>query len=56
MDTNITVPVLDLVKANDYSKRQIYKLKPDKVCGPDGISPGLISLLIAEWIVIVRTL
>ena len=56
VDTNITIPVLDSVITDDDVKRQINKLKPYKACGPDGISPGLISLLPAEWIVILSTL
>ena len=29
--------------------QEINKLKQDKACGPDGISPGIIKFLPAQW-------
>ncbi len=56
VNTSTTIPVLDSVITDDEVQRQINKLKPYKACGPDGISPGLLTLLPAEWIVILTTL
>ena len=48
--TNVTIPVLDNDIAVDEVVQEIKKLKQDKACGPDGISPGIFKLLPAEWI------
>ena len=56
VETDITIPVLDSVITGDDIQRQLNKLKPNKACGPDGISPGLLTLLPAEWIVTLCTL
>ena len=35
---------------------QIHKIKVVKACGPDGLSPGVLTLLPAQWIVTPTTL
>lgn len=40
--TNTTIPVLESVMNDEDAKQEINKLKPYKVCGPDGVSPGLL--------------
>ena len=55
--SNTTVPILDNLitpmELEDVIKRQ---LKPEKGCGPDGITPGIFELLPAEWITFIATL
>ena len=34
----------------DEVVQEIQKLKQDKACGPDGVSPGIFKLLPAQWI------
>ncbi len=54
--TITTVPILDNFITCDEVQRQINKMKPNKACGPDGISPGVLSMLPAQWIVTLVTL
>lgn len=56
MHTKTTIRMLDSVITDEDVKRQINKLKPYTACGLEGISPGFLALLPAEWIVILNTL
>lgn len=49
-DVHVTIPVLDNDITYDEVTAQIKKLKPNKACGPDGLSPGIFSLLPVQWI------
>ena len=55
--TTITsIPILDdPISVNEVTE-QVHKMKPDKACGPDGVSPGLLSLLPGQWILAITTL
>ena len=48
--TNVTIPVLDDPITPQEVEHQIQKMKPDKACGPDGLIPGVFSMLPAHWI------
>ncbi|KAK3865685.1 hypothetical protein Pcinc_028727 [Petrolisthes cinctipes] len=54
--TITTVPVLDEPISPDQVCDQVRKLKMDKACGPDGLTPGVLSLLTAQWILVLTTL
>ena len=52
-----TIPILD----NDISISEVKnvinkQIKPNKTCGPDGISPGVFKFLPATWIMVLCTL
>ena len=47
-DTNVTIPILDDPISPGEVNAQIEKIKPNKACGPDGLSPGIFSLLPAQ--------
>ena len=54
--TDVTIPILDDPILPAEVHEQIRKLKPDKACGPDGLSPGIFSLLPAQWVLTLVTL
>ncbi|MPC74570.1 hypothetical protein E2C01_068933 [Portunus trituberculatus] len=55
--TTITsVPVLDEPILPHQVSDQIKNMKVDNACGPDGLSPGVLSLLPAHWILTLPTL
>ena len=48
--TNVTIPILDDdITIDEVSKQVVHRLKHDRACGPDGISPGIIKILPARW-------
>ena len=55
--TDVCIPVLDEtitpIEVEDAINQQ---MKPDKSCGPDGISPGVFRLLPATWILFITSL
>ena len=52
----VTIPVLDDPISPAEVERQIKKLKVDKACGPDGLTPGVFTMLPAQWLVVITTL
>ena len=56
MATNVSIPVLDGPILPDQVEQQIKKMKPDKACGPDGLPPGVFSLLPVQWILTLSVL
>lgn len=55
-DNSVFVPVLDDAILPMDIEQQIWELKSDKACGPDGVSPGLLKMLPGPWIVTLMTL
>ena len=56
VNTEVTIPVLDELISPAQIKQQVRKMKVDKACGPDGLPPGVFSLLPAQWMVTLATL
>lgn len=56
IDTNLTILILDDLVTVQELEHQIQKIKPDKACGLDGLSPGVLSMLRAHWILTPITL
>lgn len=54
--TDITAPLLDEAIMPVEVPQQIRKMKPNKVSGPDGLPPGVPSLLPVQWILNITTL
>jgi hypothetical protein len=54
--TDITIPVLDDAISPLEVEEGIRKLKPNKACGPDGISPRLLHALPIQWILCITTM
>ena len=54
--TNVTIPVLDEPISPAEVYEQIKKLHPDRACGPDGLPPGVLSVLPVQWILTLVTL
>ncbi|XP_045134978.1 uncharacterized protein LOC123518302 [Portunus trituberculatus] len=50
VSTHVTIPVLDDPITTTEVECQIKKMKVDKACGPDGISPGVLTMLPAQWL------
>ena len=50
--TNVNIPILDDNITPLEVKQQIDTLKSDKVSEPDGVSPGILKILPAEWILL----
>ena len=48
MNTVVTIPVLDDPINPAEVECQIKKMKIDKACGPDGLSPGVLTMLPAQ--------
>ena len=55
-DHNMYVPVLDDPITEVEVHEQIKKLKSGKASGPDGVSPGILKLLPAQYILMFSTL
>lgn len=54
--TDVTIPVLDEQISVAEVQEQIKRMHPDKACGPDGLPPGVFSLLPAQWVLAIVTL
>uniref|UniRef100_A0A0P4VRG8 Reverse transcriptase domain-containing protein n=1 Tax=Scylla olivacea TaxID=85551 RepID=A0A0P4VRG8_SCYOL len=54
--TDVTIPVLDEQISVAEVQQQIKRMHPDKSCGPDGLPPGVFSLLPAQWVLAIVTL
>ncbi len=54
--TNVSIPVLDALIQIEEVQMHINGMKPDKSCGPDGICPGVLKYLPAQWIVTITAL
>lgn len=54
--TDVTIPVLDDPISPQEVDCQIRKMKVDKACGPDGLTPGVFSLLPLHWVLTITTL
>ena len=51
VDSDVSIPYLDNpITISEVDHVIKYQIKPNKGCGPDGISPGLFKLLPAQWI------
>ena len=50
IETNVIIPILDDPITPQEVINQIQRSKPDKACGPDGLTPGVFSMLPAQWI------
>lgn len=55
-NTNVNIPILDDDIRFDELLQETKKLKQDKACGPDGISPGIFKILPDQWINYIVTL
>ena len=53
--TDVTIPVLDEQISVAEVQEQIKRMHPDKACGPDGLPPGVFSLLPAQWVLAIVT-
>lgn len=51
-----SIPVLDEVITPYEVKHQMKLLHPDKACGPDGLAPGILKLLPAQWILLLTNI
>ncbi|XP_045109713.1 uncharacterized protein LOC123503778 [Portunus trituberculatus] len=56
ISTNVHIPLLDDPISEQEIRDQIRNIKVDKARGPDGLSPGLLSLLPAQWILVLSVL
>ncbi len=56
ISTDVQIPILDDPITPAEICDQIKKMKVDKACGPDGVSPGIFSLLPAHLILTIATL
>lgn len=54
--TTVAIPVLDEPIQVTEVKTQINTMKPNKSCGPDGLSKGVLRLLLAQRILTISTL
>ncbi len=54
--TDVTIPILDEQISAVEVEEQIRRMHPDKACGPDGLPPGVFSLLPAQWVLAIATL
>ena len=54
--TEVTIPILDEQISAVEVQEQITRMHPDKACGPDGLPPGVFSLLPVQWILAIVTL
>ncbi len=50
------IPVVDEPIHIDEVMTQMNNMKPDKSCGPDCVSPGVVKYLPAQWILAVTAL
>jgi hypothetical protein len=51
-----SIPVLDDPISPREVDEAINNIKPNKSCGPDGVSPGIFRLLPAAWILYITTI
>ena len=51
-----SIPVLDDPLSINEIEEAVQRMKPNKSCGPDGISPGVLRILPAAWILHITTL
>lgn len=56
VSTQVTIPVLDEPITPIEVECQIKRLKSDKACGPDGLSPGVLTILPAQWLLTITSL
>ena len=49
-ESNIYVPLLDDPILPIEVQNQTKLLKANKACGPDGLSPGMFKIMLAQWI------
>lgn len=54
--TDVTIPILDEPITPAEIHEQSRKMKPDTASGPDGVSPGVFSLLPVQWLCSLATL
>ncbi len=54
--TDVTIPLLDEQISAVEVQEQIQRMHPDKAYGPDGLPPGVFSLLPARWVLTIVTL
>ena len=50
-----TIPILDDPITPEEVQAQVRRLKPNKACGPDGVSPAVLKLLPPAWILLITT-
>ena len=53
--TEVTIPVLDEA-VTPAQVEQVKRMKVDKACGPDGLPPGVFSLLPLQWMITLASL
>ena len=56
LETDVSVPILDDPITAWEGSQQAKKLKPNKACGPDGVSPGIFKILPIAWLVTIASL
>lgn len=56
VDTDVTIPVLDDPISPAEVELQVKRMKVDKACGPDGLTPGVLTMLPAQWLIVITTL
>lgn len=48
--TDVTIPILDEQISVVEVQEQIKRMHLDKACGPDGLPPGVFTLLPVQWL------
>ena len=56
ISSDVNIPILDNQITSEEVQTQIRKIKPNKSCGPDGVSPGVLKMLPPQWILTLATL
>ena len=56
VSTTVTMPVLDEPILPAEVDMHIKRLKADMACGPDGVSPGVLTMLPAAWLLSLTSL
>ena len=51
-----TIPILDEPISVLEVQNQVRRLKPEKACGPDGVSPGILKVLPVQWLITITCL
>ncbi len=51
--TDTTIPVLEEAMTSYEVKNQVQLLKSNKTSAPDGLPPGIIKMLYAQWILMI---
>ena len=54
--SEVNIPILDDQITPEEVQAQIKNIKPEKSCGPDGVSPGILKMLPLQWILTLATL